>query len=91
MWNTDPTFPGLVQTSWAKEKDYFTCLSYFHRNAAHLNITHFGNIFQKKKRLIHRLNGIQKFLSNKHSPFLIQLQHSLYIEYLNILNQEDNF
>lgn len=47
--------------------------------------------FSKEERLIHRLNGIQKYLSKKYSPFLLQLQHSLYIEYFNILNQEDIF
>lgn len=91
MWNIDPSFPKIVQSSWIKEKIYSICIIDFQKNASLWNVTHFGNLFQKKKRLIHRLNGIQKHLSKKYSPFLLQLQHSLYIEYFNILNQEDIF
>lgn len=49
MWITDPSFTNLLQSTWASNKDYVTCVFDFQKAATFWNIKHFGNIFQKKK------------------------------------------
>ena len=51
----------------------------------------FGNIFGRKKRVLARLNGAQKALSNGPNHFLIQLEKSLIEEYNLIMQQEDEY
>lgn len=55
------------------------------------NMNEFGNIFARKKRLLARINGTQKALSNGPNHFLIQLEKGLIAEYNLILRQEEEF
>lgn len=49
------------------------------------NKNEFGNIFAQKKRLLAKINGTQKALSNGPNHFLIQLEKELIAEYNLIL------
>ncbi|XP_075647222.1 uncharacterized protein LOC142618104 [Castanea sativa] len=49
----------------------------------------FGNIFQRKSRIVARLNGIQKALANGSSSFLIGLEKQLSEEYWEVNQQEE--
>ncbi|OMO65780.1 reverse transcriptase [Corchorus capsularis] len=53
------------------------------------NKSSFGNIFQKKKRLLARLRGIQKARCNGENPFLVALEKELQHEYSKVLRQEE--
>ena len=60
-------------------------------NAKQWNRSVFGNIFARKKRVLARINGAQKALSNGPSHFLIQLEKSLIDEYNLIMQQEEEY
>ncbi len=51
----------------------------------------FGNIFWKKKNLVARLKGIQCSLATRPSDFLVVLKKKLRLEYLGVLQQEEEF
>ena len=51
----------------------------------------FGNLFARKKRVLARLNGIQKALANYSSESLMRLEDHLIDEYSSILLQEEEF
>ena len=86
-WLTDPTFLSLIQDSWKASElipSASSSLSRFLRRLEALtmsirlwNKTHFGNLFQRKTRLLARLRGIQLALAKKPSAFLYSLEHQL--------------
>uniref|UniRef100_A0A2N9HIV3 CCHC-type domain-containing protein n=1 Tax=Fagus sylvatica TaxID=28930 RepID=A0A2N9HIV3_FAGSY len=51
----------------------------------------FGNIFQRKKRVLARMSGVQGALASNPSDSLSRLEKSLREQYLNILNLEEDF
>uniref|UniRef100_A0A2N9GX50 CCHC-type domain-containing protein n=1 Tax=Fagus sylvatica TaxID=28930 RepID=A0A2N9GX50_FAGSY len=51
----------------------------------------FGNIFQRKKRVLARISGAQKALANQPSSSLVRLEKSLREEFNSILNLEEDF
>ncbi|KAF7814810.1 putative LRR receptor-like serine/threonine-protein kinase [Senna tora] len=53
------------------------------------NRTQFGNIFQRKKKLMRRLEGINRAMCQCPNPHLVRLEQELAIEYQNVLNQEE--
>ncbi|KAM1885493.1 hypothetical protein ACFX14_038166 [Malus domestica] len=55
------------------------------------NYNVFGCIFQKKRRLLARICGIQKALCVCHVPYLFDLEKQLTNEYSTILEQEELF
>ena len=51
----------------------------------------FGNIFWKKRNLAARLRGIQCSLASCPNDFLVTLEKNLRLDYLNVLQQEEEF
>jgi len=49
----------------------------------------FGNIFQRKRRVLTRLNGIQKSLRKSRNRFLGRLENKLLAEYYQITRKEE--
>lgn len=49
----------------------------------------FGDIFKNKKRLLARIDGIQKKLSKSFNPYLIRRRAKLWTEYEDILRREE--
>ena len=98
MWLTDPSFPSLVETNWRSSKNFppsSSSLSSFQQRLVFLtnkirdwNENHFGNIFQRKNRLLARLRGIQIALTRNPSAFLYSLEQQLIQEYNTTLHQE---
>ena len=60
----------------------------FSRQASLWNKNQFGNIFQKKKRVLARLNGVQRALANQLSSSLVALENHLIKELDVMLEQE---
>jgi len=52
------------------------------------NKSHFGNVFAKKKRLMARLNGIQRAMAITPLASLMDLEKNLLLELDNVLSQE---
>ena len=64
-------------------------ISKFTEEATRWNRMQFGNVFNRKKNIMARLNGVQRALSIRPSSFLINLEKEL-LKYLDVvLNQEE--
>lgn len=77
MWMLHPNFPRVVKESWGKAQLLTNAISNFTRQAKLWNINVFGNLFARKRRVLARLNGAQKALSNNPNDFLLQLEKTL--------------
>lgn len=98
MWLIDPFFLDLVAQSWDASENLpsaSSSLCSFPRRLAFLtkqisvwNKTQFGNLFQRKNRLLARLRGLQVALARNQSPFLYSLEQRLIQDYNTILHQE---
>jgi len=89
FWLSDTSFPKIVQNAWSIESGLYDSIAKFEREASEWNWVHFGNIFAKKKRILARLGGIQRFMAERPSSFLIILEKQLQAELLNVMNQEE--
>ena len=98
MWLTNPTFPSLVEDSWQASDLLPSASSSLSRfpwrlnalteNICSWNRIHFGNVFQRKTRLIARLRVTQVALARKPSAYLYSLESQLTQEYNMVLHQE---
>lgn len=71
MWIHHPDFPDVVRNAWDSVPNLHTAIENFVNKAKIWNKIVFGNIFARKKRILARLNGAQKALSNGSNQFLI--------------------
>ena len=88
-WLTDNHFSGFVSQVWKKDVDYNLSVKEFTDKIDYWNKNEFGNIFKRKKKILARLNGIQKALESHHSDNLLKLETQLSKELNDILNQEE--
>lgn len=76
-WVTEESFKELVKNSWKKNEDWPSAISHFTGSIIEWNIIVFGNIISRKKSLLKRLNGIDKYNPKGTNKFLNQLQLTL--------------
>ena len=91
MWIHHPKFPDVVRKAWESYPNVHSAIKNFVDRAKLWNRSDFGNIFAWKKRVLARLNGAQKALSNGPNQFLIQLERSLIEEYNLLIQQEEEY
>ena len=87
-WLIDPTFPRIVSHAWRQPNILVEAIENFTKEALIWNKVHFGNIFAKKKRIMARLDGVQRALANDPSSSLIQMESQLLME-LDIVNGQE--
>ena len=61
-WLSDPSFPKVVSQAWHLNFVLAEAVKTFTKDAANWNRLHFRNIFEKKKNIMARLNGIQRVI-----------------------------
>ncbi|KAH9725610.1 putative ribonuclease H protein [Citrus sinensis] len=88
-WLTDNSFGEFVSNAWINSLPYLNAADIFVKKALEWNRDHFGNIFQKKRRILVRLGGIQKVLETKSRRSLARLELKLKKELEEILTQEE--
>lgn len=71
-WLSDPTFPRVVSQAW-QHPTLLEAFKVFTKDALKWNQQQFGNIFQRKKSIMARINGIQWVNSIRPSTFLLNL------------------
>lgn len=83
MWLTHEEFPTFVSNTWNSASGDFLCKTKTLSQALQRwNKDMFGHIFQKKKRrILARIGGIQKYRDKYENPFLIKLEADLIQEY----------
>ena len=57
-WLSDPSFPTIVSRAWSQSEMLVDAISNFIDEATRWNRMHFGNVFNRKKNIMARLNGI---------------------------------
>lgn len=93
MWLDQPDFKDLSNHIWREylEASLDVKLGILKSEACVWNKTSFGNIFQRKNRVLARIRGIHNALADGHNPFLLNLLHSLGLEFSNLLALEEMF
>lgn len=79
----------MVSDQWNNSYPLLDNLQHLATYLLEWNYNVFGNIHYKKKRILARLNGIQKAHSYGRNPFLEELEKSLQQELQEILGQEE--
>ena len=78
----------MVQKAWARAACLQEAIKKFSRDASNWNKGQFGNIFNKKRRIMARLGGIQKNLADWPSESLMDLERKLQADLCCVLSQE---
>ncbi|RYR45945.1 hypothetical protein Ahy_A07g031714 [Arachis hypogaea] len=91
MWKTHPNFNEFVTGAWQKERPLPAALEELATKLKGWNSEIFGNIFKRKRKIMSRLNGIQRAPSYGRNPWLENLEKRLSEELNTILDQEELF
>ena len=90
MWLSHPTYTQVVQHTWVDNGPLEDTIADFSKRIQIWNKAVFGNVFQNKRRLEARLNGIQRALANGPNDFLLDLYRKLRLECHFILQLEED-
>ncbi|KAK4480848.1 hypothetical protein RD792_011700, partial [Penstemon davidsonii] len=88
-WFTDPQCKEIVEQVWNSTNSIYEAIDQLPKMLKEWNKCSFGNIFFKKRRILARLNGIQKRLCCEENQYLSDLEDELIREYNLILKQEE--
>ncbi|XP_050259946.1 uncharacterized protein LOC126705028 [Quercus robur] len=91
MWLSHLTFPEVVRDAWTNSASLHQAVSNFSSKEISWNKSQFGNLFQRKNRILARLKGIQNCLSLRLNSFLIELEGKLRLEYAEVAKLEEEF
>ena len=91
MWLLHPDFYRVVQQAWVENRALQRAMADFVDRVKKWNVEVFGNIFAKKRRVLARLNGVQKAIAENLNDFLLNLENQLLLEYSVILMQVEEF
>lgn len=86
-----PDFRNQVKRSWQQSSYWEDNISRLTSSLKIWNKVVFGNIFNKKHRLLRRMEGINRILLTEVNPQLQLLRDKLWDEYLVILHQEEAY
>ena len=85
---SDLSFPSIVSKAWCSSRSLVESIGFFSTEATLWNRNHFSNIHHKKRRVLARIYGVQKALSNCPSSSLINLENQFQLELDSIFDQE---
>ncbi|KAL4333154.1 hypothetical protein GQ457_07G014860 [Hibiscus cannabinus] len=84
-----PDFKDILRRVWDKKKSVLDNLQHCQESLISWNSSVFGHIGQRKRQLVARLRGIDKYLASKPSDFLSTLEKTLRTELDLVLEQEE--
>ena len=88
FWLSDSSFSRIVSSAWHTAYSLEGAFKNFADKATKWNKDPFGNIFVKNRRIMARLNGIQRIVASSPSDSLLHLESRLQAELENVLDQE---
>eukprot|EP00258_Populus_trichocarpa_P027694 XP_024443713.1 uncharacterized protein LOC112324533 [Populus trichocarpa] len=88
-WLQHREFAEFLKNQWETDAEVPTTLEGLMVQLKIWNKWVYGNIFQKKRKVLARLGGIQKAIAVRGNPHLYQLEDDLSAEYNEILRQEE--
>lgn len=80
LWLADTSFPIGVKDAWRDASSWNQALEDFGRRASEWNLHSFGNILNRKKRLVRRVEGINKELDIGTNRYLHVIGYIMGIE-----------
>lgn len=86
-WLKDDNFSKFLKLSWENNRPFQQNISKLSLLLPCWNINVFRNIYNKKRSLMARLNGIQRACANGFNPFLDNLEKDLQKELGEVLAQ----
>ncbi|KAF7811881.1 reverse transcriptase [Senna tora] len=89
IWINHPDFLNVVQDGWDSAHNLSNALTLLKGKAISWNKHSLGNIFERKKILMKRLNGVGHALNYSPSPQLAILEQNLSKQYRDILLMEE--
>lgn len=89
VWTTHKDFLNCIRKAWSTGNDLETNKRLTTEALTVWNVSTFGNVFQRKKRLLARIKGIQNCLSQQPTQNLIKLEKRLREELDETLAQEE--
>ena len=87
-WLAVFSFPSIVFQAWNHLTHLGDAIDKSVKDESIWNKNQFGNVFAKKKRIMAKLNGVQKAMVIRSNVHLIELKKMLQLELDSILNQE---
>ncbi|KAK7841089.1 hypothetical protein CFP56_015784 [Quercus suber] len=90
LWDSDQV-EGVVCDAWSSLPTLQQAVESFSEKARIWNRSHFGNLFQRKNRVLARLKGIQESLTASPSTHLINLEKMLRGEFAEVAKLEEEF
>ena len=91
MWLSHPSFPSVVCDAWSSPSTLQQAVMSFSEKARIWNRSHFGNLFQRKNRVLARLKSIQVSLAASPNTRLINLEKMLRSEFAKVAKLEEEF
>nr|XP_023903392.1 uncharacterized protein LOC112015243 [Quercus suber] len=91
IWLLHPDFYRVVQQAWYEDRALQTAVLDFVDRVKKWNVEVFGNLFAMKIRVLARLNGTQKAITENPNEFILNLKNKLLLEYSLILMQEEEY
>uniref|UniRef100_A0A2C9VZV8 Uncharacterized protein n=1 Tax=Manihot esculenta TaxID=3983 RepID=A0A2C9VZV8_MANES len=82
-------FSSIIKDGWKSDFSLLDNLKQTQHTLSHWNRMEFGNIFQNKRRLIRKIEGVQKCLAIRRSRNLIKLEYKLKCQLEEVLKQEE--
>ena len=76
---------------WSAARSFSSAVTRFEAKAKDWNKKHFGNILHRKNKIRARLRDVQTTLANKPNEFLVNLDNTLRVEYLEVCKLEEDF
>lgn len=90
-WFTHQDFHPFVDSRWKQGDSWHLASSSFTEEVKLWNKNVFGNIFQKKQKILKRLEGVDRRLGDRVDSQLLLLHKDLWKEYENVLLEEEVF
>ncbi|XP_057746094.1 uncharacterized protein LOC130965343 [Arachis stenosperma] len=91
MWTLHPEFQNCFNDSWNNQASLCSALNKLKEDLQEWNKKSFGNIFKTKRRLLNRIEGIQRSNSYGRNLYLEDLEQKLNRELDDILDKEKSF
>ncbi|XP_019170571.1 PREDICTED: uncharacterized protein LOC109166142 [Ipomoea nil] len=88
-WSTHPDFSKFIKENWNADYDLDHAKEELARKLQDWNHSSFENIFQRKRRVLARIKGVQRAIEIRPRSDLIKLSKKLQKELEKILSQEE--
>lgn len=76
-WLLDDKFEGMIRESWSLHQDFMTNTKNLRHNLMKWNRDVFGGIAKRKKRLLARIEGVQRSTATNYRGCLVKLEKKI--------------